>query len=342
LWPLCLLSRQEIFEVLARRRSISSNGQELARTPILLPSFSSKGFPDVEEILRTAEEFIEGEMLVSAYDLHYGEVGPPFDFSPLIFLDSGGYEATKDAELSDLRELEHSPKDWNENLYKQTISRIPWNVPTVVISYDHPRERLSISDQIHRANRLLPDKAPNILREILLKPETASQTLLHASSVVPHIHALSEFDVIGVTEKEIGKSMLDRMRSIARLRSALTKAGLNTPIHVFGSLDTISSPLYFVAGADIFDGLTWLRFAYRDGLTIYKHNYGALELGVEAKVHMVDGRSWFHNYYYLREMQLEMRRFLMDYDFRSFRHHSQFIESAYRSVLEAEDIQDGR
>lgn len=328
--------------MLARRRSLCLNGSEIARTPILLPSFSSKGFPDVQEILRTAEQFIEGEMLVSAYDLHYGEISPPFEFSSLVFLDSGGYEAAKDAELSDLRELDHSPKVWTEEQYKAVIATLPWKVPTVAISYDHPRERLSIPHQIDRAKRLLPAKSSTVLREILLKPETTDQSLLKISSVISNIHALAEFDVIGVTEKEIGKSMLARMTSIAQLRMALTRAGLETPIHVFGSLDTISSPLYFVSGADIFDGLTWLRFAYRDGLTIYKHNYGALDLGVDAKVHIVDGRCWFNNYYYLRDMQLEMRRFLSDYDFGSFRHHADFIREAYRSVAEAEGVKNGR
>ncbi len=49
------------------------------------------------------------------------------------------------------------------------------------------------------------------------------------------------------------------MQNIAKLRKALDKAGLNIPLHVFGSLDTVTTPLYFLAGADIFDGLTWLR-----------------------------------------------------------------------------------
>ena len=58
---------------------------------------------------------------------------------------------------------------------------------------------------------------------------------------------------------------------------------METPIHVFGSLDTVTTPMYFLAGADIFDGLTWLRFAFHGGYTVYKHNYGALKFGVATK-----------------------------------------------------------
>jgi hypothetical protein len=45
------------------------------------------------------EEYISDEVLVSAYDLHYKQLEPGFDFASLIFLDSGGYEASKDAEI---------------------------------------------------------------------------------------------------------------------------------------------------------------------------------------------------------------------------------------------------
>jgi hypothetical protein len=87
---------------LAARRSISLNQQEVDRTPLLVPSFSSKGFPDISKILSVNSELISGPVLVSAYDLHYANIQPPFDFASLIFLDSGGYEAAKDYQFSDL------------------------------------------------------------------------------------------------------------------------------------------------------------------------------------------------------------------------------------------------
>jgi hypothetical protein len=128
------------------------------------------------------------------------------------------------------------------------------------------------------------------------------------------------------------------MKNIARLRIALTKAGLNTPIHVFGSLDPLSTPLYFVAGADIFDGLTWLRFGYCDGRSLYRQNFGALTLGVNTKAHMIDARCWFSNYYYLKDLELEMRRFLKDHNFAAFKYHSGIIEQSFQTVAEAVGI----
>jgi hypothetical protein len=319
--------------MLAKRRSLKLNGEEITRTPLLIPSFSSKGFPDVNNIIKYSSELIEGVTLISAYDIHYNKIEPPFNFPSLIFLDSGGYEASKDTDLSDLGDREHFPKAWTQEMHEAQLASWKPTVPSVLISYDHPRERISIREQIERAKAMAPGR-DGFLREILLKPETDTQALLRVSEVVKHVHGLAEFDAIGVTEKEIGKSIFDRMKNIAVLRRALDKAGLETPIHVFGSLDTVTTPMYFLAGADIFDGLTWLRFAFHEGQTIYKHNYGAIKLGVTTKAHIIDGRCWNDNYRYMIEMEFEMRRYLNGNDFSAFKYHGDLFRAALQSVIE--------
>jgi hypothetical protein len=320
--------------MLARRRALRLNGREVERTPLLVPSFSSKGFPDVREIIEYSSEIIEGPMLVSAYDLHYKKIEPPFDFASLLFLDSGGYEASKDAELSDFGDKEHVPKDWSQEMHEAVLAAWRPNVPSVIISYDHPKSKLSVKDQIARAGAMASGRT-DLMREILLKPETEAQTLLHVESIIANIHSLAGFEAIGVTEKEIGNSVLSRMQNIARLRLALDRVDIDVPIHVFGSLDTVTTPLYFLAGADIFDGLTWLRFAFYQGQTLYKQNYGALHLGVKTPAHVIDGRCWNNNYYYITELELQMRRFLNDGNFASFTYHGEQFRAALESVKEA-------
>jgi hypothetical protein len=320
--------------MLAKKRSLQLDGLEIARTPLLVPSFSSKGFPQVAKIIETTEEVIESAVLISAYDLYYHHITPPFDFASLIFLDTGGYEASKDLDLSDLGDRDYAPRQWSQEMHESALATWDSRIPTVIISYDHPKERLPIKTQIQRAKRIASSRT-SVLREILIKPETKGQTLVKVESIASNIHALADFDIIGLTEKEIGNSLLSRMENIARVRLALDKAGLDKPIHVFGSLDTISTPMYFLAGADIFDGLTWLRFAYREGYTIYKHNYGAVELGVREKAHLIDARCWFHNYGYLKDLELDMRRFLKQHDFRELKYHSEMFREAYESIAEA-------
>lgn len=319
--------------MLAQRRALKLKGVEIQRTPLLVPSFSSKGFPDVQNIISYSSEIIEGPTLVSAYDLHYGEITGPFEFASLLFLDSGGYEATKDTELSDFGEREHVLRTWTHEMHEAQLAKWKPAVPSVIISYDHPKERVSIKEQIARASAMAPGR-DEFMREILLKPETESQIRLNLKNVTDSVHGLAEFDAIGVTEKEIGNSVFTRMQNIAKLRNALSKAGLDTPIHVFGSLDTVTTPLYFLAGADIFDGLTWLRFAFHEGHTLYKQNYGALHLGPKTPAHVIDGRCWNNNYYYLSDLELQMRRFLSERDFSSFKYHGNEFRMALASVNE--------
>lgn len=252
----------------------------------------------------------------------------------MVFLDSGGYEASKDTDLSDLREREHVPALWKPEFYKETVTSWRSSVPTVLISYDHPTHRIPIAEQIREAKDFFP-KYPDFIREILLKPDTSTRHFLDVQSIVHNVHALAEFEIVGITEKEIGSSILNRMENIARIRSALHSAGLSQPIHVFGSLDTITTFFYFVAGADIFDGLTWLRFGFKDGHTLYKQNYGALMLGIGTKAHVIESRCWFNNYYYISDMQLQMRRYLSTHEFSSFKHHATEVEAAYNSVIES-------
>jgi hypothetical protein len=320
--------------LLAKRRHLTLNGTHLERTPLLVPSFSSKGFPDVNKIVQYSSELITDVALVSAYDIHYKLVTDPFTFPSIVFLDSGGYEASKDQELSDIGNLDHLPKPWTREMHEAQLAAWNSTSPCVFISFDSPKERLPIKEQIERARSMAPGLS-GFLREILLKPETPDQVRLHMDKIITQVHALAEFDVIGVTEKEVGHSLTDRMKNVAKLRKALSSAGLETPIHVFGSLDTITTPLYFLAGADIFDGLTWLRYAYHEGNTIYKQNFGALKFGASVNSDLVNAHCWNSNYYYMKAMESEMRRFLNGNDFGSFQFHSEFFRTSLETVTEA-------
>ena len=321
--------------MLAKRRALNHNGKEIARTPLLVPSFSSR-VPEIDKILKASEEFVAGPLLVSAYDIHYHKITPPFDFgSGVIFLDSGGYEVSRQLDLSEVEDQSDAPRlPWSEERYGEVLAVWKSRLPTVIVSYDHPRERRSIAEQIKKAADLAKGRK-DILRELLIKPETREQNYVQFDSVVKSVRQLDVFDAIGLTEKEIGNSILQRMENIATLRIALDKVGLETPIHLFGSLDTVTTMFYFVAGADIFDGLTWLRYAFRDGLTVYRQNLGVLEYGVATKSATVEAISWAKNYAYLNDLQLEMRQFLKNHDFTVFKHHASILESAYRTISES-------
>jgi len=198
------------------------------------------------------------------------------------------------------------------------LDRWDYVLPTVVVSFDSPTSKTSIGKQVSRAKKLF-QQFPGASSELLLKTSKRSQKMLDMTEVVSERHQLAGIDIIGVTEKELGNSTLERMVNIARLRNALSSVGLETPIHIFGSLDTIGTPLYFLAGADIFDGLTWLRYAFHEGNTIYKHNYGAKELGIGFEDFRVNGKVWNDNYYYMNKLKEDMTKYLSIREFGAFR-----------------------
>src|SRR5271157_2676433 len=252
----------------ARRSKIHMGSQIVAETPLLLPSFSSKGFPQVAKIMKLMGEFITGPILVSGYDIYYKAVPQKITFSELIFLDSGGYEARCEHDLSETYGKLHKPKPWNRRFHESALKNWSSKWPTIAVTYDSPTQFQKFGGQVKAAKEFKTNH-PNFLWELLLKPVTKKDEFIGLEKVLGHVHQLREFAVVGMTEKEIDASLFGAMKKIARLRAAMDAADVHTPIHIFGSLDPLTSVLYFIAGAEIFDGLTWLRFGYHEGRTMY-------------------------------------------------------------------------
>src|SRR2546425_8485407 len=141
--------------MLARSRELILGGRFSVKTPLLCPSFSSKGFRDVSEIIEFMSEFITGGVLVSAYDIHHGAVSvKKLVFPQIVFLDSGGYETRVDHDLSEAYGREHKPKRWSQELYATTLKKWPSHIPTVVVSFDSPKKFFKVKEQVRRAQEL--------------------------------------------------------------------------------------------------------------------------------------------------------------------------------------------
>src|SRR4051812_1908777 len=76
----------------------------MIETPILIPSFSSKGFSfnvkgasEAAEAIDLSKEFLTDSSLLSAYDLYHNHIPFTEDYicTDFTFLDSGGYETSE-------------------------------------------------------------------------------------------------------------------------------------------------------------------------------------------------------------------------------------------------------
>jgi hypothetical protein len=269
--------------------------------------------------LESASEFIADSFMISAYDIYHAYLPPPdklTKFPEMLFLDSGGYEISDYTDLSDTEEPEPKPPPWDVHLLTGVLDAWPDQLATVMVSYDHPKQRTAFATQIEAARELFRKRAH--LKTFLLKPETADQRTLKLTlkTALANIEEFRYFDIIGVTEREIGSSTSERMLNIAKLRLALDEAGMRKiPLHIFGALDPLSSALYFMAGAEIFDGLTWLRYAYVDSRCIYTHNHGPVAFGLEARDDLVRARTQANNLQDLNRIQNMLREFKHTQDF---------------------------
>ena len=265
-----------------RRHLVLRNTQ--IDTPCAIPSYSSRARPPdpLQGFLENTLKDIEGPVLLSAYDLFYrAGLGIAYDVfseideapTPAVLLDSGGYEEiwNNNAILAGIipsggRGL------WSEEHYNEILATWETKTELIAVTYDAVAP---MSQQIDRA-RQMAKVFPWLTVDVLLKP-IDGRSFLRVSDVSPFSNELADFALIGVTEKELGASMRDRLNCLAELRDCLAQAGLETPIHVFGGLDPLMTPLYFMAGADIFDGLSWLRYAFTGAGSQYEQGYLSLE-----------------------------------------------------------------
>ncbi len=322
--------------MLSEKRSVYMNGGEIVNTPLLVPSFSSKAIHQVtnyQKLFTVMEEVITGPILISAYDIYYEYVKLPIAFPELIFIDSGGYESAKDSEFSDLGYTVHEPKEWDLKRHIQVLDQWDSEIPSVIISYDHPKTRIPLKKQIKNADALFSDR-DGFIKEILIKPETPDQHLLKIDSIIRNASSLAKFDIIGFTEKELGNSTFNRMFNIARIRRALNKIKSRIPIHIFGNLDPLTTPLYYLAGADIFDGLSWLRYSFVNGYTVQKLSGGTYKYDIKTRDTLVEGRILYDNMYELEQLTHSMRRFLLEQKFDAFKYHGDFFQRSFELLME--------
>jgi hypothetical protein len=285
-----------------------------AMTPLLVPSFSSRGFPDIAVIHELTKPYLVGVSLISAYDLHHGILREADAYATdLLFLDSGGYEARVLADPLDPYADGRAGLAWTADAYDGVLENLQPLADVVIVGFDHGAPR-PLAEQAQQARTLFAAH-PALAGDFLAKPTAADTGFVDIDDLVAQIDEVAGFDLVGLTEKELGPTLLDRCRNLLRVRGAFSARGWDTPIHVFGCLDPATMLAYFLCGADVFDGLAWLRFAYRDGVPI-SHAAGIVAGGTwAARDEDVVMLHRVQNLARLKEQQDAMRSFCCRYAF---------------------------
>lgn len=250
--------------------------------PLFVPSFSSKGnlliphkngnyVSDNYDLLQVLDIRVSNSYLVSAYDIFYGYMPQnPNDwpYTDYLFIDSGGYEITDSYDLSERNKFNYNVFPWDIDKMKQVyhmISSCPQfcNTALILSSYDSPGP---FREQLEAALKLTTE-FPGALVNFIIKPAFSFDQLL--DEIQRNIDDLRSIPILGLTEKELGNTVQLRLMNLISLKKLLTSLGWNGKIHIFGGLEPNLSVLYFFAGADIFDGLSWQRMRYQTNSTLW-------------------------------------------------------------------------
>ncbi|MFJ8518990.1 hypothetical protein [Lysinibacillus xylanilyticus] len=291
------------------------------RTPLLIPSFSSKGIENSRHIFNMLKPYITDVTLFSAYDLYYDF----FDKSQIyeteiLFIDSGGYEAGLNTDLSENRMSFYFPEKWKEEFYLDEIQTLKKINNLILVNYDYPNT--SIEQQIDKANAIF-SRFPEYHSDFLIKSESENG-MLNVKSLLSNLNLCSRFSILGFTEKELGNSVYERCKNLYLIRKEMNKLGLDKPIHIFGCLDPLNIIIYFLCGADIFDGLSWLRFGFKYNQPIYINSYAISEGKWKYSNEEIKVMTFFGNLNCLKELTEKMQQYANEKDLSVFNLDEQF------------------
>ena len=310
----------------AQSRRIAKAG---VTTPLLVPSFSSCGFPSVAEIYGKMKDKLYGVCLVSASDLASGCIPQDGDTPVnLQVVDSGTYEARKLAGGWRGQAALCDSFPWTRECYLEIAAGLDSDSNTILVNYDG-YEPLAI--QIARAADDF-SRAPHAAGDFLVKPEAPAH-LVNVARMAQYTDELRQFGMIGITAREAGDSLTQRCRTVVTLRDALGDDNLDLPIHVFGAITPMEVMAYFFCGADVFDGLGWLRLAFCEPVPIAIEATAFEGMNPNLSDFELHAAAWTSNLGILYQLQTSLQRYGSTGDFDALVHD---FPSAARAARVAE------
>ena len=280
-------------------------------SPLLVPSFSSCGFQRVAEIYEEMKDKLYGVCLVSAADLASGCIpASVIDEVNVIVIDSGMYESRKQMDECAARGLPVADRPWSRDEYFEIAADVDAAANGILVNYDGYEP---LEEQIGRAAEDF-SHAPHTAKDFLVKPESPAR-LVNVARVARYVDDLSQFDIVGVATREAGDTLTQRCRTVVTLRDTLDDADLNLPIHVFGAITPLEVLTYFFCGADVFDGLNWLRLVFRERGSIPIEETAFEDMNSNLHDFELFAEAWTANLSVLYRLQVSLQRYGSTRDF---------------------------
>ncbi len=236
-----------------RTYELSIEGKKI-NTPAFIPSVSSTvAYISPYEALDILMQKNSNSFLFSAFDYHYETnienrkklkyiLETASKRGTIVFLDSGGFEAL------------YSKKEWSFKEFLETVEQIDADA---YFSYDNFTE-----DDVAKKN-LIDTMAENSVITMAAQNSGITIPILHLSSspwnqIIPKVVQYLHPQILAIPEKELGIDLEERAKQIKEIRTMLDREHSYIPLHILGVGKPIPILTYSIAGADLFDGLSWL------------------------------------------------------------------------------------
>ncbi len=289
-------------------------GTKKLATPTYFPSISSASTRmPYSSTIRTLVTSEYPQLLVSCYDLYELEkdkeiiqyVKEHFEKKNLLFIDSGEFER-----------YWFKKSDWNFEKYKKIVETFNSDF---FASYD--------------IIPTTPNKFEDVITLTIQKTEASFDliknnyciTIFHGSSprelceLIENVLSSNKefFGMISVAERECGKMIEDKIKTVQKIRGILKQKSPDTILHILGCGNPLSIVLLTFAGADSFDSFDWNRWII-DKKTMQFNDFANLSLldctckGCHSKNRDPREKAMLHNLIFYQNFMYRLQRSIID------------------------------
>ena len=223
--------------------------------PAYFPSISSFGIKFTPlDLLTFIKEHGVPRVLISAYDIHNAdetqslviEILNKIKDKTIAFLDSGQFES-----------FWKSDDEWNFNLYISVLKKLDIDffstfdeitIKALRLNQRNksPKPDFEIYDNIHKNAKFIP----------IIHGTTPTNLIENIKSNFKR----KNFEIFAISERDLGFSIIEKMRIIIKVKKELLKIRKNPIIHLLGCGHPISLMIYVLLGIDSFDSLDWIKY----------------------------------------------------------------------------------
>jgi hypothetical protein len=243
-------------EILSRVTELTINGKKLV-TPTYFPAISSYGIKHpFQSLFQLLTAYSYPRILFSAYDFHFLnredkkqlllEMSRYSQQGGFVYVDSGIFESFWRAD-----------SQWTYDLYKSSISEMDFDFYS---SFD-----------------VLPGVNDAEYEKETFERISASRGLSTKAEFVPILHGIDSDRLVSLTEKfmrlfpnistviavperDCGDDIVEKARTVMKIRNLLDDHEGNKVLHILGCGNPVSLLLLSYSGADSFDSLDWIKY----------------------------------------------------------------------------------